>query len=89
MDEAAKGIMAAVKDSVKSGVLPEKILNDLVMIANIFVPPGASILQRIRINNYRAMRAAIRKALENRPTLEEVLGKKRRPGIPSVIHLKS
>jgi len=76
MDEAAKGIMAAVKDSVKSGVLPEKILNDLVMIANIFVPPGASILQRIRINNYRAMRAAIRKALENRPTLEEVLREK-------------
>ena len=76
MDEAAKGIIAAVKDSIKSGVLPERILNDLVMIANIFVHPGASIKQRIRINNYKAMRAAIRKALENRPTLEEVLREK-------------
>jgi len=76
MDEAAKGIMAAVKDSIKSGVLPDKILNDLVMIANVFVHPGASILQRIRINNYKVMRAAIRKALENRPTLKEILKEK-------------
>jgi len=76
MDEAAKGIMAALKDSIKSEVLPEKILNNLVMIANVFVHPGASILQRIKINNYRAMRAAIRKAIESRPTLDEIIGEK-------------
>jgi len=54
----------------------EKILNDLVMIANIFVHPGAANRQRIRMNNYKTMRAAIRKTLENRPTLEEILREK-------------
>jgi formaldehyde-activating enzyme involved in methanogenesis len=28
---------------------------------------------RIEMNNYKAMRAAIRKAIEGRPTLEELL----------------
>jgi len=74
--EAEKGVIAAVKDSIKSGVLPEEMLDDLVMIANVFVHPGAANLQRIRINNYKAMRAAIRKTLENRPTLDEIVNEK-------------
>lgn len=37
---------------------------------------AATNRQRIRVNNYKAMRAAIRKALENQPTLEEILTEK-------------
>ncbi len=74
--EATEGIVAATEDSVKSGVLPREVLNDIVMIANVFVHPAAVNRQRIRMNNYKAMRAAIRKALENQPTLEEILTEK-------------
>jgi 5,6,7,8-tetrahydromethanopterin hydro-lyase len=70
--EAKAGVIDAVNDSVKAGELPERILDDIVIIANVFVHPGASIRFRIRFNNYKAMRAAIRRALESRPTLDEL-----------------
>lgn len=74
--EAAEGITAAIKDSVKMGVLPDQILDDIVIVVNVFVHPGASIRQRIKLNNYKAMRAAIRKAVESRPTLDEIVREK-------------
>jgi 5,6,7,8-tetrahydromethanopterin hydro-lyase len=43
------------------------------MIANVFVHPAAANRMRIEMNNYKAMRAAIRKAVEGRPTLDELL----------------
>jgi 4-hydroxy-tetrahydrodipicolinate synthase len=70
--EAKAGVIDAVNDSVKAGELPERLLADVVLIANVFVHPGASIRTRIRLNNYKAMRAAIRRALESRPTLDEL-----------------
>jgi len=74
--EAAKGVIAAINDSVKMGVLPEQIIDNIVAVVNVFVHPGASIRQRIKVNNYKAMRAAIRKAIESRPTLEEIIREK-------------
>jgi 4-hydroxy-tetrahydrodipicolinate synthase len=70
--EAKEGILGAVRDCIKAGELPGEIADELVMVANVFVHPGASIRYRIRMNNYKAMRAAIRRALEERPTLEEL-----------------
>lgn len=74
--EAAEGIIATINDSVKIGVLPEQILDDVVIVVNVFVHPGASIRQRIKLNNYKAMRAAIRRAIESRPTLDEIMREK-------------
>lgn len=74
--EAAQGVIAATSDSVKMGILPEQILNDIVLMVNVFVHPGASIRQRIKFNNYKAMRAAIRRAIESRPTLDEIIREK-------------
>ncbi len=74
--EAKEGIIAATNDSMKMGVLPEDILNDIVLMVNVFVPPSASIRQRIKFNNYKAMRAAIRRAIESRPTLDEIIREK-------------
>jgi len=74
--DAAQGIIAAVNDSVRTGVLPEQILDDIVIVVNVFVHPGASIRQRIKINNYKTMRAAIRKAIESRPALDEIIKEK-------------
>jgi len=70
---AASGVLKAIEASITDGFLPADALEDLVMIANVFVHPAAANRTRIEMNNYKAMRAAIRKALEERPTLSELL----------------
>lgn len=75
-EEAANGVRLALEHAIARHNLPEAILDDVCLIANVFVHPAASIRQRVKINNYKAMRAAIRKALEGRPTLEELIAEK-------------
>jgi len=75
-EEAASGVKLALEHAIAHHNLPEAILDDVCLIANVFVHPAASIRQRVKINNYKAMRAAIRKALEGRPTLEELIAEK-------------
>ena len=75
-DDAVRGINLAIEASIEDGSLPQGALDDLAMIANVFVHPAAANRKRIEFNNYKAMRAAIRKAIEGRPTLEELLNEK-------------
>ncbi|MEA3340122.1 MAG: 4-hydroxy-tetrahydrodipicolinate synthase [Chloroflexota bacterium] len=75
-EEAAQGVVQAIKAEIGAGVLPEDGLDDLCMVANVFVHPAAAIRQRVMFNNFKAMRAAIRKALEGRPALDELLNEK-------------
>ncbi len=75
-DDAASGVNLAIAASIKDGSLPRGGLDDLAMIANVFVHPAAANRKRIEFNNYKAMRHAIRKAIEGRPTLEELLNEK-------------
>ena len=75
-EDAARGINLAIEASIQDGSLPKGALDDLVMIANVFVHPASANRKRIEFNNYKAMRAAIRKAIEGRPTLEELLSEK-------------
>jgi formaldehyde-activating enzyme len=65
------GVARAVAKSVEDGILPPT--DDLVLIANVFVHPSASRRNRVFINNYKAMRHAIRRAMEGRPTAEEAV----------------
>jgi len=73
---AAGGIVSATQRLIEVGVIPEPLLDDIAMIANAFVHPSASNPKRIKLNNYKAMGAAVKKALEYQPTLEEVLREK-------------
>ena len=75
-DDAVEGIVMAIQSSLDDGFLPEGSLDDLVMVVNAFVHPSAANRRRITINNYKAMRAALRKAIEGRPTVEETLHEK-------------
>ena len=70
---ASRGVVKAIEASIADGFLPADALDNLVMIANVFVHPAAANRTRIEMNNYKAMRAAIRKAIEGRPTLEELV----------------
>jgi len=75
-EEAANGVHLAIEHAIARHNLPEPILDDICLIANVFVHPAASIRRRVEINNYKAMRGAIRKALEGRPGLEELIAEK-------------
>ncbi|UCE72928.1 MAG: 4-hydroxy-tetrahydrodipicolinate synthase [Methanomassiliicoccales archaeon] len=70
---AAKGVNLAVEKSINDGVLPPAILDDICMIANVFVHPAAANRHRIMFNNYKAMLHATRKAIEERPSIKELL----------------
>jgi len=63
------GVARAVAKSVEDGILPAT--DDIVLIANMFVHPSVSRRNRVFINNYKAMRHAVRKAMEGRPTARE------------------
>jgi 4-hydroxy-tetrahydrodipicolinate synthase len=75
-EEAASGITLALEHAIAKHNLPAEILDSICLIANVFVHPAASIRQRVKINNYKAMRGAIRKALEGRPTVQELVAEK-------------
>jgi 4-hydroxy-tetrahydrodipicolinate synthase len=75
-EHAAEGVNLAIRLSIEDGFLPEPILDDVALIVNAFVHPAASIAKRVAFNNYKATRHAIRKALEGRPTVEELVREK-------------
>jgi len=64
------GVAKAVVQCVKDGFIPEKYVNDLVIIASVFVHPHAVSRNRVYVNNRKATVMAIRKAVENKPDLD-------------------
>jgi 5,6,7,8-tetrahydromethanopterin hydro-lyase len=79
---AQTAVAKAVIDSVADGTIPKSAVEDLIIIANIFVHPTAVDRQRVYINNYKAMRHAIRKTVEGRPSIDELLENKERSKHP-------
>jgi formaldehyde-activating enzyme len=79
---AQAAVAKAVADSLADGIIPKTAVDDLAIIVNVFVHPTAVDRQRVYINNYKAMRHAIRRAMEGRPTTEEILENKDRAKHP-------
>jgi 5,6,7,8-tetrahydromethanopterin hydro-lyase len=79
---AQTAVAKAVMDSVADGTIPREATEDLIIIANVFVHPTAVDRQRVYINNYKAMRHAVRKTMEGRPTVEELIENKDRSKHP-------
>jgi 4-hydroxy-tetrahydrodipicolinate synthase len=79
---AQAGVAKAVADSLADGTIPKDVAEDLVVITNVFVHPSAVDRQRVYINNYKAMRHALRKAVEGRPSVGEVLENRERSRHP-------
>jgi len=75
-------VAKAVVDSVADGTIPKEAAEDLMIIANVFVHPAAVDRQRVYINNYKAMRHAIRKTMEGRPDIDELIENKDRSKHP-------
>ena len=79
---AQTAVAKAVIDSVSDGFLPKEAADDLILIANVFVHPAAVDRRRVYINNYKAMRHSIRKAMEGRPNIDDLLENKERARHP-------
>jgi len=79
---AQTAVAKAVVDSVGDGILPKGAIEEFIIIANVFVHPTAVDRQRVYINNYKAMRHALRKAIENRPSIDELIENKDRSKHP-------
>ena len=70
---AQAAVAKAVMQCVEDGILPKELADDIVIIVNVFVHPSSSARKRVFINNYKATRNAIRKAMEGVPTVEEAI----------------
>lgn len=79
---AQAGVAKAVADSLADGSIPKGAAEDLIIIANVFVHPSAVNRQRVYINNCKAMRHAVRRAIEGRPSADEVTENKDRSKHP-------
>ena len=79
---AQAGAAKAVVDSVADGTIPQAAVDEVVIIANIFVHPAAVDRKRVYINNYKAMRHAVRRAIEGWPSAGELIENKERAKHP-------
>ncbi|MFX1369740.1 MAG: 4-hydroxy-tetrahydrodipicolinate synthase [Promethearchaeota archaeon] len=75
-DIAQRAVSDAVLRTVTDGIIPEELVPDLVIAANVFVHPSAANPKRLHINNFRAVRFAIRRAIEGRQTVEEIIARR-------------
>jgi 5,6,7,8-tetrahydromethanopterin hydro-lyase len=73
---AQKAVAKAVADSVAEGVIPRNQVDDLVIVAGVFIHWDAKDDNKIYRYNYDATKLAIQRAMRNEPKLEEILAKK-------------
>ena len=79
---AQTAVAKAVADSIADGTIPKAAADTLIIITNVFVHPAAVDRQRVYINNYKAMRHVIRRAIEGRPTIDEIIENRNRSKHP-------
>jgi 5,6,7,8-tetrahydromethanopterin hydro-lyase len=71
---AQAAVARAVVDSVRDGVIAEGDVDDLCIIAGVFIHWDATDDQKIFDYNYEATKEAIARALANEPSVSDVLG---------------
>jgi 5,6,7,8-tetrahydromethanopterin hydro-lyase len=69
-------------DAVADGTIPQGEVDDLALIAAVWVDWAATDEERIFANNLEATRAALASAAEGRPRLEELLAIRGEPQNP-------
>lgn len=72
---AQKAVADAVKRTVTDRIIPEELAPDLIIAVNVFVHPKANNARRVHINNFRATRFALRRAIEGRQSVDEIIAR--------------
>jgi 5,6,7,8-tetrahydromethanopterin hydro-lyase len=73
---AQKAVAKAVADCVEAGVIPRNQVDDLVIVAGVFIHWDAKDDKKIYQYNYDATKLAIQRAMRNEPRIDEILSKK-------------
>lgn len=79
---AQAAVAKAVADAVEEGIIPKDKLDDIIIIASVFVHPEAKDYRKIYHYNYGATKLAIKRAMSNYPPLEKILYDKDRATHP-------
>ncbi|MHA2034775.1 MAG: 4-hydroxy-tetrahydrodipicolinate synthase [Candidatus Thorarchaeota archaeon] len=75
-DVAQRAVADAVRRTVTDRIFPEELVSDIIIAVNVFVHPKANNAKRVHINNFRATRFAIRRAIEGRQSVEEIVARR-------------
>jgi 5,6,7,8-tetrahydromethanopterin hydro-lyase len=70
---AERGVAKAVTDSVKAGIIPLEEADDIFISVGVFIHWDAKDDDKIQDWNYEATMLAIKRAVEGKPTPEEVI----------------
>jgi 4-hydroxy-tetrahydrodipicolinate synthase len=73
---AQRAVADAVRRTITDTIIPEELVQDLVIAVNVFVHPSAVNSTRVHINNFLAVRHAIRRAIEGRQSVDEIIARK-------------
>jgi 5,6,7,8-tetrahydromethanopterin hydro-lyase len=73
---AQAAVAKAVADSVAEGVISKSQAEDLVIVCGVFIHPAASDDRKIYDYNHQATKMAIKNAMQNKPTADEMLAGK-------------
>jgi len=79
---AQAGVAAGVADAVADGVIPRDEVDELALIAAVWVDPTASDAETVYINNRAATRAALESGRRALPPLDEILEARLAPENP-------
>ena len=89
MDEANKifgpaqaAVAKGVADAVEEGLIPMNKLDEWLIIASVFIHPGATDYRKIFQYNYGATKLAIQRALKHYPPIEKIFYDKDRAKHP-------
>ena len=73
---AQAAVAKAVVDSVAEGIIPKTEVDNLLIIASVFIEWDAADKKKIYDWNYEATKVAIRRAITGEPGMDEVLAQK-------------
>ena len=72
---AQAAVARAVMDSVSDGTIPKDKANDYVVLVGVFIHWQAADDKKIYDFNYKATKESIQRAIQGKPTVDEVLQK--------------
>lgn len=79
---AQAAVAKAVADAVEEGIVPKDKIDDWVIICSVFIHPEAKDFRKIYQYNYGATKLALKRALQNYPSLDKILFDKDRATHP-------
>jgi bifunctional enzyme Fae/Hps len=79
---AQAAVAKSIADAVEEGVVPPDQIENLVIVISVFIHPDASDYRKIYHYNYGATKLALKRALQNYPSLEKIMYDKDRAKHP-------